>query len=198
MENRIKSIVTLALALIIALQPLGALALNKQAINAAAKKTKKIALKATALTAGISLATIIGLESCAKYIGNSPVAFPAYVVHQLSVASLVSSILIGSATILHAELVDAATDTSTTKQSIINKIAQFIKRAAPVIIIPAVAIAPGFLNRLIRYGAESVAGWEKALIVALVVSPAVILASEAIDEYTHKELPAHADTAVPA
>lgn len=189
MKSRIKNIAALALAFIIAAQPLGALALNKEATNASAKKTKEIALKATALTAGISLATIIGIETSAQYIkySSSTLALVLSGIHALSVATLTLSPIIGSTTIVYAELVDAATDTSTTEQSIINKIAQFIKRASLAVIIPAVAIAPGFSNRLIRYGAESVAGWEKALILALVASPAAILISEAVDEYTHKE-----------
>ena len=191
MENRIKSILAFMLALSIACQPFGVLAATNSTINyvnAAAKKTKKIALKAVPIAVGSSIAAIIGSIIYLGFDGNYRTF--STIVDYCADALLYSPIL-GSATILAADLVDVATDTSTTKQSIINKIAQCIKRTSPIIV-PAIAMKLGFL-----YFTRRDTIIDKAYALILFASPAILI-SEAIDEYTHKELPGNADTAVPA
>lgn len=192
MKNRIKSILPFMLALSIACQPFGTLAATNSTINyvnAAAKKTKKIMLRATPIAIGASLAAIVGTFIYLFKCDGDYKTFST--ISDFCVEALVYSPIVSSATILAADLVDIATDTSTTKQSIINKMAQCIKRASPIIV-PAIAMKLGFL-RFTRWDTII----DKACAFICFASPAILI-GEIIDEYTYKEASDNADTTVPA
>lgn len=98
MKNRIKSILAFTLTLSIACQPLGALAATNSTINyvnAAAKKVKNIALKATPIAIGASFAAIVGtFVYVFEYDGNYK-TFST--ISDFCVEALVYSPIVGSA-----------------------------------------------------------------------------------------------------